>query len=375
MLGSSWGFGAWSLTHGGKCMMWNQWLHTASCRDVLFHAAAVVAQLARRYGVPNRLVFPSGTDGSAGSGASAESLTELADDLWLFVNDHAVRWEKARPLDLLLAQGTDRVAHHIAAAYTQCLLDRARTQGGDAQKAFYRRLRQVIAKDPHFRYHAEKRRSFYACAEAAPTDPPGRTDAPPADYAQWPSPPSLPDGFGSLDARTLADLAFFFCREYTKGVGRPVWVPIRELTRYLSTLLGIPQSPRWVPLEAPSSGDDGEPVEICLPDAPTQETALTRKRLPELARSLTALWTARERKAFALRYGDHEKLERIAQAVGCGGPSGARNVLERLQRGLRDFCLRWPGLSPPDLDESLFGEFCEAVVAVCKEGDEGRRAE
>jgi len=374
MLGTSQGFSAQCPTRGGECMMWDQWLHKASCRDVLLHAACVVARLARRHGVPNRLVFPSGMEDSAGFGISSENLRELADDLWLFVNDHAVRWEETRPLDLLLAQGMDRLVHYIAAAYTRCLLDRVRTQEIDAQKAFYRRLRQVIAKDPRFRYHAERTRTFYVCAEAAPTEPAGRTDAPRADYAEWPTPPSLPDRFGPHDARTLADLAFFFCREYTKRAGRPVWVPIRELTRYLSTLLGMAQSPRWIPLEAPSSGEGDEPVEMPLPVAPTQETAFTRERVPELAQSLATSWTARERKAFALRYGDHEKLERIAQAVGCSGPSGARNVLQRLQSRLRDFCLYWPGLSPPDLDETLFREFCEALVAVCKEEHEGRRA-
>lgn len=349
-------------------MTWDQWLHSASCNGALLHSAAVVVKRARRYGMPLRLLFPSGHEATAGS---AEHLQELAHELYLFVSDHAASWETSRPLDLLLAQGMDRIVHHIAAAYTRWLLDRARTREVDPQKAFYRRLRQVIAKDPRFLYHAEKRRAFYACAEAAPA---GRTNAPPEDYAPWPQPPSVPRGSGPPDARTLGDLALFFCREYTKRSGGPVWVPIRELTRYLSPLCQISRAPHFVPLEAPPCGKDDEPMEIPLPVAPTQETAPTRNRLAELARSAVASWSAGERKAFALRWGDQETLERTAQALGYGGASGVRYVLERLQHRLHDFCLLWTGLSPPDLDETLFREFYEALVSVCKEENEGRRA-
>ncbi|MEJ5366429.1 MAG: hypothetical protein WHS86_15145 [Desulfosoma sp.] len=354
-------------------MTWDQWLHSESCNQVLLRSAAKVVDKARGYGLPCRILFPSAPEASAGSGVSAGCFEDLAHDLWLFVNDHAVNWEKSRPFDILLAQGTDRIAEHIASSYTRTLLDRVRTQEVDPQKAFYRRLRQVIAKDPRFLYRAQKRATFYACAEGAQPDPSAPMNAPPADYAQWPDPPSIPRKSAPPDARTLGDMALFFCREYQKRMGGPVWVPVRELTRYLAPLLKIPRAVRLEPLERPSSEHDDELGKDPTQVAPTQETALTRIRLFELARSATASWSPREKKAFALRWGDEENLERIAQALGYGGPSGARYLLEGLRQRLLDFCLLWPGLSPPDLDETLFKELFEALVSVCKEEGEGRR--
>ncbi len=357
-------------------MTWKQWLQTDSCHIVLFRSARLAFAQARRHRLPARLY--SGLSDTELHGSHEDNppsiVEELAHELWLFTHDHAERWEAEHPLDIFAAQGTDRIAHRIASAYVKTLLDRARTQEGDPRKALYRRVRQVIARDSRFQYLGERQRAFYACSQSNPTCPdPSRSLPPLPDFADWPAPPISVRGAGPLNAQAIRELALFFCREYMQRVRPDVWIPIRELVRYVSPWVGIHEVPRFVPLESDRPGEEEGPIEIPLPTAPTQESEFVRRRLRELARSVAASWSPNERKAFVLRWGDEQKLERIAQALGYGGASSVRYLLEKLPKRLKDFCLLWPGLSPPDLDEALFMEFYAALVDVCKQDDESRR--
>ncbi len=354
-------------------MTWKEWLHTASCLTVLHRAAAKVFAKARQYHLS-----PFGESNPIRKGLRAASederspLEELAHDLWLFVSGHAERWEEEHPFHTLWAQGTDRIALHIAFAYSKTLLDRARTQEGDPFKAFYRRVRQLIAKNPRFQYRADPHRTFYACSEAAPPNAQLREIPPPPSYADWPSPPGSVKVSASLNASEIHDLALFFCREYIHRAGTAVWVPVRELVRYLSHWGAVHERPRFVPLEMSPSDETEESFEIPIPAPALQETALQCARVTELAQSLAASWSPQDRKAFALFYGDEETLDRVARVLGYSGASGARYRLQRLIEEFKDFCLLWPELSPPDLDENVFKAFFTALIAVCKQEDEGR---
>jgi hypothetical protein len=93
-----------------------------------------------------------------------------------------------------------------------------------------------------------------------------------------------------------------------------------------------------------------------------------RSRLPELAQKLVASWPEKLRMAFSLIQGEELTLDEAARRMGYKGASGVSYVYRAALDRLRDFCLLWPGLSPPDLDEDLFEELVTLVVRFCREG-------
>jgi hypothetical protein len=99
------------------------------------------------------------------------------------------------------------------------------------------------------------------------------------------------------------------------------------------------------------------------------ERALIRSRLESLAEQLAASWTDKQGAAFHAIHGAGMTLEDAAHRLGYKGASGASYVYRSALVRLRDFCLLWPGLSPPDLDESLFDDFVERVLALCRPAD------
>jgi hypothetical protein len=96
------------------------------------------------------------------------------------------------------------------------------------------------------------------------------------------------------------------------------------------------------------------------------ELAVVRSRLPELARKLVASWPEKMRTAFALVQGEGITLEEASRRMGYKGASGVSYMFRGALDRLRDFCLLWPGLSPPELDEELFDELVTLVLAFCK---------
>jgi hypothetical protein len=152
------------------------------------------------------------------------------------------------------------------------------------------------------------------------------------------------------------------------GIGHAL--PVRELVHYLTRHYAHLETPMVV-----SEGRSGAPggvdgiESVPMPGAErAPELSVVRSRLDELARKLTASWPENHRKAFALIHGEELTLEAAAARMGYKGASGVRYVYRAALDGLRDFCLLWPGLSPPDLDEEVFDEFVELVLAICKRG-------
>jgi len=353
-------------------MKWSSWLESGECLPVLLRAAVRVVRAVPRYGIP-RAVLPGGGLRESSREGDGACVQELANELWIFARDQAAAWDESSCLETLRAQGADRVALFIAGRYVNRLRDEVRTKRTDPHRALYRRVRQCLQSEPSIRTKAERAGSFFALDEG---------DLPEADlarltqnpYRDWP-PPSVEGGeASSLRHAALVQAARFFWQEARTRLGRPCWVPVRELTRYLMCHLEVGPAPTKISLaERTPEEEAGPATDRDLPMEPTQEHELTAARLPELARTLTAGWSGREKEAFYARYGREMSLAAVARELGYGGPSGVKYLLANLENRLADFCLLWPGLSPPDVDKTLWAAFVEEVVRACKEGDRSRK--
>jgi hypothetical protein len=98
------------------------------------------------------------------------------------------------------------------------------------------------------------------------------------------------------------------------------------------------------------------------------EVSFVGCNLEALARQLAASWTDKQRAVFSLIQGDGCTLAEAARQLGYRSAAGADYLYKSALDILRDFCLLWPGLSPPDLHKRLFEAFVLHLAVICKTG-------
>lgn len=349
---------------------WDAWLARPECSTVLEGVARLVIRQAAGIGLPDGLL-PCDPLQRLSPGELEDCVQATAHDLWVFLRTRPDAWKERTALQWLWGQGERFAAHRTARDYLMHLKDRARTHGVNPWRALYRRARQLLQEDGGIHYHATARGAYYSLR----ADGPDLEDAAvlrAIPYDRWESPLPVASAAELHRADRILDLARFFWRQAVGRLGgRECFLPVREMVHYLSrhyAHLAVSPGVSLAEQARPDSGDDaGEPVQAGAEQAP--ELAVVRSRLQDLAERLAASWTEKQRHAFYLLHGAGLTLEAAADRMGYKGASGARYVYRSALDRLRDFCLLWPGLSPPDLDDALFDEFVERVLALCKMDD------
>lgn len=361
-------------------MNWRDWLASPGCHAVLERAAQMVQKQAVRHGIPQKLLPESdGSPARSLAAAGASPVQPMVNTLWLYAMEQAGAWEKRHAFAALCAQGEERLAHFVAFRYVRHLLDLARTQAISPSKALYRRLRQCLHDHDAVCYRLMGRHAVYACAgeDGLKSLEANTTLQPSESYGTWPAPPpSFPGSPNALSREDAVSVACHFWHEAVRRVGKPCWVPVLELTRYLLAHMTVAPSEREVLFSELSLEDEDDPIQDShIPVEADQEQALLRRDVPRLAQKLVANWDERDRAVFYARYALEWNLADIAELSGHQGPSGAKYILDQITRRIHDFCLLWPGLSLFDEDRELVQHFLEEVLNVCKSAWESRRGE
>jgi hypothetical protein len=346
---------------------WEAWLASPECLGALERAARMILRQAERIGLPGGLLPCDGL-GSLSGAEREDCVRATAHDLWIFLSTRPGSWRERTDIPWLAEQGESFLVQRIGRDYFQHLKDQARTYGAHPMRALYRRVRQVLQGEPTVHYGATARGASYSLEPGAPELPdPHRLRSLP--YEEWDSPLDAVPAAELHRKESLVRLARMFWRQAEIHLeGGPYALPIRELVYYL----GRHYAHLALPFRAEQGGTaagsgEGEIERMAEPGAERgPELAVVRSRLPELARKLVASWPEKLRTAFALIQGEGLTLEEAARRMGYKGASGVSYVYRSALERLRDFCLLWPGLSPPDLDEDLFDEFVSLVLAFCK---------
>jgi hypothetical protein len=347
---------------------WTEWLSSTDCRQTLVGAAQFIYRQAVRLRLPFDLL-PCTNPWSLPADERADCFEMLADELWIFLRSRPADWPLKSQWAILSSRGGRFLMLKIAQDFLHHLRDKARTYSYDPVRALYRRLRQVLHQEEGVVCHATVRGSFYSLdPQADPEDPmpPPEAEA----YSQWNSPVALV-ALKDLEKKTsLVVLARFFWEEAHHRFGRASFLPVRELVRYIRTHYALP-----LPMTAVAStaGDDESPQPQAMNiDDPEErcsgEASFVGRNLENLARQLAASWSARQRAVFSLIHGDGHTLAEAARQLGYRSAAGADYVYKSSLHILRDFCLLWPGLSPPELDKRLFEAFVLHLVEICKTG-------
>lgn len=349
---------------------WDAWLAGADCLGTLEGAARIVMRQAARIGLPDGLL-PCGPLGAMSPADLEDCAHAVSHDLWVYLRTRPPAWRERVDLAWLATQGERFLLHRIGREYLRHLKDQARTYGVNPWRALYRRLRQVLQEDGSVHTRSTPRGTAYSL------DPDGIDCGDEAilravSYDQWASPlPIASVGELHRANRLLALARFFWEQAVARLGGRSCFVPVRELVHYLGRHYEGLAAPRETPSLASHEGGDEDAA--ALAEQPGGDTAaersLVHSRLQSLAEQLAASWTDRQRAAFHAIHGAGMTLEAAARRLGYKGASGASYVYRSALERLRDFCLLWPGLSPPDLDETLFDDFVERVLALCRPPD------
>lgn len=359
-------------------MNWKEWLNSEECFPVLERAASRVLQHKRHLDLPRSLSSDSDDRAGQDSGGARTSSQDMVNTLWLYAMKQADVWEVRHAFDVLSAQGTPRLVAFVVTRYLRYLQDSARTHAGHPAKALYRRLRQCLQNHDGVQYRLRSGYAAYACADAgSPVEIEADGPLPvPESYRRWPPPnPSFHLSPGVLTKDIVITWACQFWREAERRLGKPCWIPVRELARYLMAHLPMELSEREVlfsdlsPAENEEEPDRDFEIAVHAP----QEKELVRHDLPRLARTLVASWDARERTAFYAKYALDWKLADIAKITGHRGASGARHLLEQLTLRIHDFCLLWSGLPSWDEDRDLAADFLYELLHACKSDWESRK--
>ncbi len=349
------------------------WLASPQCVETLERAARWILRKAQRIGLPDGLL-PCGRLEELTGSEWEECIRMTAHDLWLYLKGiPESRWERA-DLRWTADQGDSFLVHRIGAEYLRHLKDQARTCGVHPMRALYRRVRQVLSEEASIDYRAAKSGAFYSLVPGSP-DLPDTHRLRSVPYEEWASPLEVVPASRLNRRESLVLLAKRFWEEAQRRLqSGPCALPVRELVYYLGRHYGHLSLPtRLEPRPGADGPGEDELQRVADPAAHRgPETAYVWSRLEELARRLVASWPAKERRAFALIQGDQVTLEEAAREMGYKGPSGVSYVHRSALTRLRDFCLLWPGLSPPDLDTDLFEAFVDRVVSFCKEDGRGR---
>lgn len=349
---------------------WSAWLREAENFEVLERAAASIYRQALRLGLPGHLL-PCDDPWKLPPDKRADCIRELAGDLWVFLRERPPGWFERESFVAAAEKGERFLILRIAQEFLGYVKDRARTQAVDPRRALYRRLRQILHQEPSIAYRATSKGAFYALGAEAGTEM-RLLDLSRENFTDWGNPygrVTLKD----LDRRkSLLTLAELFWERACQALGTKGFVPVRDLARFI----GLHYPGFSVPDPTPPAGGSGGAPERANEHEPWEESpgeaVVAGHRIRELAKQLVATWTPRQRCAFALHWGDGLTLEETAKRMGYKAAAGAAYPCRSAVESLRDFCLLWPGLSPPDLDERLFEAFVQEIATVCKSDGESR---
>jgi len=346
----------------------HKWLGDPDCLQAVREAARFVYRMGIRVGIPSSLL-PCGNPWNLPREEREECFEELAHELWLFLRSMSTRELERIGTDPATHGNTRLLMQRIAQRFFLHLKDQARTSPRDPERALYRRLRQVLSEEPSVAYRTTANGAFYSQDPEAPWPGTGQSlhEEP---YSSWESPLGK-IGLKDLPRRSaLLELADLFWRQATTRLGEPSFLPVRELARFIACHYPGFSLPDPVPLHpggAKTECPEGWGIEVPSPE-PGPDVRFMAHRLPVLARQLVHGWSPKQRLAFTLLVGDGVPLREAARSLGYRNPSGVAYLEKSLFHSLRDFCLLWPGLSPPDLDSGLFETFVQEVVTVCKKG-------
>lgn len=335
------------------------WLSSEECVPWLKQQARLVLLRVHDLHLPRRL-WPYGDPSAMPRDELDDNSGEIAHEFWLYINDLLRKRGAAIPYEVLPSEekGLHVTGAYLRNAFVNHLRGLARRKNMSTHRHLYRRLREILSDSPGFFYCAQKERAYYSMVEDAPLMVRSVLQGGPG-YGEWGSPYALVSlqQLMQFRRRHLCALAELFWREASQRLQGVHYLPVWELTAYLSEHYGIFDVTEHLVQEVCQEAESSS-LPRMFPDSDGLEV---------LAEQLVSSWSPVRRKVFYLALdNDGMTYQWIAQQAGLSGASHSKYHLDRACKEMADFCETWPGLTPPSQDREFWTRFLLITAWVCK---------
>lgn len=293
---------------------------------------------------------------------------ELTGEIWVFCNNNADSWENKKPFDVLYAQGIDSVIKWIVNGFMLHISNESRKYQHSPTRYLYSRVRvSLSSSDDIFKTHSNKMGTYYTCCTNLPWREDNSITIKDFRSSHWSFPANVSEK-NIYEKDTIIQVGRYFWNQVREKTGRDLWIPIRDLVRYIGAFLPIPETHSKVSIDEQIDEETETNLGDILidPDMPPTDEETILEDLRKKAEKCALQLAPEEREAIALHHGEGRPLQEIATSMGYSSPSGVSYILQKAYHRIRNFCKPIPGLSPPDIDEELFTNFMENVIIFCK---------
>ena len=345
-------------------MTWEEWLKTEESYYLITKCAKILLSS------PKTLELMKQSFGQA-----EIEQDELSSILWEFCFDHAKAWEEKKPFENCRAY-SEYPKNWILQQYKRALIDSLRNLNHSPQKYLYARIRTTLSATNGVAITVTKHGTFY-CFDTEKEFDLSKCYCKHYEesYQSWPFP-----SYASLENIWKGDVIYkiarFFWDEICRRENGILWVPVQALQHYICSNLPV-HNYTHISINQPSSHQENDEqarkIELACSDEDIHPLMLYLDEMEKLASKFAMRLTERERKILFLYYGASHSLAEIAKELGLGNVSSAAYHLNKIRKSIKELCILYPALSPPDLDENLFGEFMDKVIEICKSSIQSRK--
>lgn len=337
----------------GKDNLWQEWLRNSACIGILKKCVLKF----------RRILNESPAFSANESNLDADELTS---EFWVYLatrgNDLSAQLSK-----LLYKKDFKGLERKLGSMFIYYLKEMNRDP-------FYKHVRQTLADEQTILYKVKNTFPAYSCGQ-------NQDIAYLSEQIQFlPEYKSLNSPHVRLEhintRHGICEVACFFWQTVTEILKEEHLIPVRELVRYIRAHYNLQdtfkdpilESDVQTPAESPGQADNLKQVRLQNTQSNFQELeySYSPERLQMLAKKLMSRFTLKQIKLFCLKYYQALNLSQIADELGFKSPSNISYHLHKLNIEIQDFCSRWPGLSPEDLDENLSAAFMDHLLSFCE---------
>lgn len=299
---------------------------------------------------------------------------EVIHDFWIFLMQYPDKLnENQNPIfeSQILKGNMNRILNDAFQAYLQTQKAEARKKETDPWRYVYRRVRETLNYEKKIYYrlfrHGQRDKKgwpyFSLDSKADLLNNVGMLHIEP--YSEWETPLNIISEmqFSRFKRKHFLELSIFFWKQAVSKLGKPYFLPIREIMRFLEAHYQTIVTNTLLSLEDLSHKDNNKGGESTIPSHQQFESNI----LESLAERLIESWPYERKACFAFKYETPDMtFRKIAERLGMKRHSNAQYHYEKAISHVKDFCSEWPGPTLPHVEKDFFLEFTNKVAELCK---------
>ncbi len=330
------------------------WLGTSEAQTVIQRAAR---QIVGEVGIRSLSLNFLQKD-FLGQSHESEMLDDVVSELSLFILEKAVGWRDR-------FQPQHPHAHlYLKKAFISHWISMTRRADRDPRRHVYRRVQMLLRQAPGFFTRSDKnQKTAFSRVEKNGKIPRLLED----DLAEIPF-PLVERNYECINRKSVL---LFLARHFWDQVSgmwkdRPVWVDLRDFTRWLERFVYLGGAIR----EGGGVYDDDPLERLPHPGPGPDQRPVDPERIRRMARRFAEGLDSKEKTIFFMIHKTDAPLREVALAVGYKGSSGPKYALDRIHERLGTFLREDPAFAQGEMDrDEAFSLFFNTLLSILKNRD------